>query len=237
MIVLGSIVFIFICLILIYALVLLVKAIIKRCKGEILNPLHLIHFIYSDKNHPNFLHIFGAIRSLKHFPGSFSYSHYHVLLNLKSKNSKAYYISTNYEKTLKKNEVENYVQKAQKEEKLSFSPIKPTDGGLVKFSLFKESKLIRNDYPYATNKGDRIVFVKDINKFNNKIEVQVYRNHNLLNSFLINGSIEHEFNEIYLYKVELFIFTYLADDDVSDKGIGVCAINYSSGELVFLNGV
>lgn len=237
MIVLGSIVFIVICLIFIYALVLFIMSIIKRRKGKILNPLHLIHFIYSDKNHANLLHIFGAIRSLKPYTSSFKYTHYHVLLNLESKSSKAYYITMNYEKILKENEIASYVHKAEKEEGISLKPVKAKDGGPLKFSLFKESKSIKNDHPYPSDKGDRIVFVTDISKFNNKIEVQVYRQHNLLNSFFIQGSIENEFNEIYLHKNELFVFTYLADDDVSGKGIGLCAINYNSGELVFLNGV
>ncbi|MBP8033880.1 MAG: hypothetical protein KAZ71_04730 [Bacteroidia bacterium] len=237
MIVLGAIVFIFICVILIYALVLFIMAINKRRKGKMLNPLHLIHFIYLDKNHPHLMHIFGAMRSLKHFTGSFRYSHYHVLLNLESKNSKAYNILMNYEKTLAETKLENYVQNAEKEEGINLKPVKAPDSGPMKFSLFKESKLIKNEHPYPTNKGDRIVFVTDMNKFNNRIEVQVYRRHNLLNTFFINGTIEHEFNEIYLPKIELFVFTYLADDDVADKGIGLCAINYNSGELVFLNGI
>lgn len=237
MIVLGGIVFILICLIFVYSIVLFIMSIIKRRRGKILNPLHLIHFIYLDKNHPHLMHICGAIRSLKYFMGSFRYSHYHVLLNLESKKSKAYIISMNYEKTLAENKLENYVQDAEKEEGISLKPVMAKDDGPLKFSLFKESKRIKNDHPYPSDKGDRIVFVTDISKFNNKIEVQVYRQHNLLNSFFIQGSIEHEFNEIYLPKIELFVFTYLADDDVADKGIGLCAINYNSGALVFLNGV
>jgi hypothetical protein len=68
----------------------------------------------------------------------------------------------NYEKILKENEIASYVHKAEKEEGISLKPVKAKDGGPLKFSLFKESKSIKNDHPYPSDKGDRIVFVTDI---------------------------------------------------------------------------
>lgn len=237
MVVLGAIVFVLICLLFIFSMVMVVMAIVKRRKGETLNPLELIHFIYKDQNHPSCLHIFGAIRSLRNMNAALKYSHYHVLLDLEARQSKAFFLFSNYKNKLDKENVTSYIKKAQKDKGLSFSPIPVPENDGLKFHLFYETKSTDKNYPYPSHTRNRIIFITEVNGHNNRMEVQIYRHHNLLNTFFIEGSIHHQFNEIYLHDMQLFIFTYLADDLVADKGIGVCAINYETGDLIFSNGI